>query len=44
MLKIAKQKRESKIGGLHRGLNQAPRKLLKLNDGRDKAVVNLLKA
>ena len=31
--------RKSKIGRVYRGLNQAPRKLLKLNDGGDKAVV-----
>ena len=39
-----KKKKRGEINELYRGLNQAPRKLLKLNDGRDKAVVHLLKA
>ena len=34
-----KNNKKRKIDRLLRGLNQAPPKLLKLNDGRDKAVM-----
>ena len=33
------KEKKNEIDWLYRGLNQAPPKLLKLNDGRDKAVV-----
>ena len=43
---LLKEKRKEKKRRLlvYRGLNQAPPKLLKFNDGRDKALVHLFKA